>query len=94
MNQPIDAIPVLTDIIDDDVHGHGPARDRTAVFLGEIEAHLAAAIHDHADELVHNACREMEALLLEQVSDRLRAQLPALIAGIIEQHFRGPTGAA
>jgi hypothetical protein len=32
----------------------------------------------------------MEALLLEQVSDRLRAQLPALIAGIIEEHFRGP----
>jgi uncharacterized protein (DUF2267 family) len=94
MNQPIDTIPVLTDIIDDDVHGHGAATDRTGVFLGEIEAHLAAAIHDYADELVHNACREMEALLLEQVSDRLRAQLPTLIAGIIEQHFRGPAGAA
>jgi hypothetical protein len=32
----------------------------------------------------------MEALLLEQVSDRLRSQLPALISGVIEEHFRGP----
>jgi hypothetical protein len=47
-------------------------------------------IHERADELVHNACREMEALLLEQVSDRLRSQLPTLISGIIEEHFRGP----
>jgi len=90
MHQVMDSIPVLTDIIENDAPGVVPAVDRTAVFLGEIEAHLATAIHDHADELVHNACREMEALLLEQVSDRLRAQLPSLIAGIIEQHFREP----
>jgi hypothetical protein len=94
MHQAIDPIPVLTDIIDDESPGVPLAADRTAAFLGEIEAHLATAIHDHADELVHNACREMEALLLEQVSDRLRAQLPSLIAGIIEQHFRGPGGSA
>jgi len=90
MHQVMDSIPVLTDIIENDAPGVVSAVDRTAEFLGEIEAHLATAIHDHADELVHNACREMEALLLEQVSDRLRAQLPSLIAGIIEQHFREP----
>lgn len=90
MNQSADKIPVLTDIIDDDAPAGVPGSGLTATFLGEIEAHLAAAIHDHADELVHNACREMEALLLEQVSDRLRAQLPALIAGIIEEHLRRP----
>ena len=94
MNQAMQPIPVLTDIIDDDAPGLIPAVDRTAAFLGEIEAHLATVIHDHADELVYNACREMEALLLEQVSDRLRAQLPSLIAGIIEQHFREPGGTA
>jgi hypothetical protein len=32
----------------------------------------------------------MEALLLEQVSDRLRSELPALISRIIEEHFQGP----
>ena len=89
MTSAIHSIPVLTDIIDDVAHPP-PATDRSREFLGELERHLVAAIHEHADELVHNACREMEALLLEQVSDRLRAQLPTLVADIVEQHFRGP----
>ena len=92
MNQTPDTIPVLTDIVEDEA-GAAPI-DRTRLFLDELEAHLTIAIHEQADELVHNACREMEALLLEQVSDRLRAQLPSLIAAIIEQHFRGPGSAA
>ena len=83
------AIPVLTDIVDDGDHSP-PAIDRDRELLGELERQLVAAIHEHADELVHNACREMEALLLEQVSDRLRAELPTLVADIVEQHFRGP----
>ena len=93
MSSAIPAIPVLTDIVEDGTHPP-PAADRSREFLGELERHLAAAIHEHADELVHNACREMEALLLEQVSDRLRAELPALVAGIVEQHFRGPNDPA
>ena len=90
MTNAIHAIPVLTDIVDDG--NYAPPvidRDRDRELPGELERQLVAAIHEHADELVHNACREMEALLLEQVSDRLRAQLPTLVAGIVEQHFRG-----
>jgi hypothetical protein len=90
MSQPMDLIPVLTDIVEDQAPEPEPLVDRTSMFLGELEAHLTAVIHEQADELVHNACREMEALLLEQVSDRLRAQLPALIARVIDQHFRRP----
>ena len=89
MNQPPDTIPVLTDIVEDDRDAAAPI-DHTRLFLDELEAHLAIAIHEQADELVHNACREMEALLLEQVSDRLRSELPALISRIIEEHFQGP----
>jgi hypothetical protein len=88
MSQP-DTIPVLTDIVEDTPDA-APSIDSTMLFLGELEAHLTAAIHEQADELVHNACREMEALLLEQVSDRLRAELPALIARIVDEHFHGP----
>jgi hypothetical protein len=89
VNQPPDTIPVLTDVVEDDLDAGAPI-DRTRLFLDELEAHLAIAIHEHADELVHNACREMEALLLEQVSDRLRSELPTLISRIIEEHFQGP----
>ncbi len=89
MNQP-DAIPVLTDLVEDDLDAGAPMIDRTRQFLDALEAHLTVAIHEQADELVHNACREMEALLLEQVSDRLRSELPALVSRIIEEHFQGP----
>jgi uncharacterized protein (DUF2267 family) len=90
MSHSIDPIPVLTDIVEDEPRDVTPAVDRASLFLEELEAHLAASVLEQADELVHNACREMEALLLEQVSDRLRAELPALIARVIDEHFRGP----
>jgi hypothetical protein len=88
MSHPLEAIPVLTDIVEDAPDAGAPI-DRTLLFLGDLEARLTTAIHDHADELVHNACRELEALLLEQVSDRLRAELPALVARIVDEHFHG-----
>jgi hypothetical protein len=89
MNQQLDAIPVLTDIVEDAVAPVSSA-DPALAFLEELEAHLTAVVHEHADELVHNACREMEALLLEQVSDRLKSELPVLISKVILEHFRGP----
>jgi hypothetical protein len=89
VNQTPDTIPVLTDIVEDERDTAEPI-DRTRLFLDELEAHLTIAIHEQADELVHNACREMEALLLEQVSDRLRSELPTLISRIVEEHFKGP----
>jgi hypothetical protein len=86
----MDIIPVLNDIVEDEPDTVAPI-DRTTLFLDELESRLTVAIHEHADELVHNACREMEALLLEQVSDRLRAQLPGMIARIVDEHFHGPS---
>ena len=67
MNHAQDSIPVLTDIIEDDVRDAAAPIDRASLFLHELEAHLSATIHEQADELVHNACREMEALLLGDV---------------------------
>lgn len=90
-NQPTDQIPVLTDIVELEVADSSKFIDDTTRFLGDLEAHLTSVIHDQADELVHNACREMEALLLEQVSDRLKAELPRLISRVIAAHFNAPT---
>ena len=89
MNELPDAIPVLNDVVEDDAR-MAPAPDGAPRSLDELEALLTIAIHEKADELVHNACREMEALLLEQVSDRLRAELPGLVARIVAEHFQGP----
>ena len=90
MNEHIDAIPILTEVVEDADRSSSSATDPTVAFLEELESHLTATIHEQADELVHNACREMEALLLEQVSDRLKSELPALVSRIILEHFRGP----
>lgn len=90
MSHATDPIPVLTDVVEDEPREVTPAVDRASLFLEQLEAHLAASMLEQVDELVHNACRELEALLLEQVSDRLRTELPALIARVIDEHFRGP----
>jgi uncharacterized protein (DUF2267 family) len=89
-SQPTDQIPVLTDIVEPDVAGSSRFINDTTRFLESLEANLTSVIHEQADELVHNACREMEALLLEQVSDRLKAELPRLIAQVIAEHFNAP----
>jgi len=70
----------LTDIVEDGPAAGAPI-DRTLLFLGDLELRLTTPSTTTPDELVHNACRELEALLLEQVSDRLRAELPALVRG-------------
>jgi uncharacterized protein (DUF2267 family) len=93
MNQPQDGIPVLTEVVTEASPATVTTADGTAQFLEDLEAHLTAVINEHADQLVHNACREMEALLLEQVSDRLKAELPLMIADVIGAHFHG-TGRA
>jgi uncharacterized protein (DUF2267 family) len=87
---PSDQIPVLTDIVEPNTGSASAFINDTSRFLHDLEAHLTAVVHEEADELVHNALREMEALLLEQVSDRLKAELPRLISSVIAEHFRGP----
>lgn len=86
MSLPLESIPVLTDIVED--VADQPASTPVVLSLEELEAHLTAAVHQQTDELVHNACREMEALMLEQVSDRLKSQLPTLVSRIILEHFK------
>ena len=78
-NLPTDQIPVLTDIVEPNIGSASAFINDTSRFLGELESHLAAVVHEHADEL-----------LLEQVSDRLKAELPRLISRVIAEHFRGP----
>ena len=47
MSQPMDIIPVLTDIVEDEP-GAAPPIDRTTLFLDELESRLSVAIHEHA----------------------------------------------
>ena len=91
MSHPLEAIPVLTDIVEDTPTAVA-AFDPATLGLDDLEARLTTAIHDRAEGLVHAACRDMEALLLEQVSDRLRAELPSLVARVMDEHFQDAAG--
>ncbi|MEJ2602497.1 MAG: hypothetical protein P8172_04280 [Gammaproteobacteria bacterium] len=84
-----DDIPTLTSVVVGDAPAPetspAPAVDSDA--LAALEVRLTSASLDLADRLLHNAFREMEAAMFEQVSNRLRAELPDLVARIIREQF-------
>ena len=50
-NLPTDQIPVLTDIVEPNIGSASAFINDTSRFLGELESHLAAVVHEHANEL-------------------------------------------
>jgi hypothetical protein len=91
MEKPPDTgIPVLTD----EVFGleeDEPAAYPTATesLVAELQTRLAADTFALAEELMRGAFAEMEAHLFEQISRRLREQLPDLIDSILREHLGG-----
>ena len=50
-------------------------------------AQAAELAIDLTDELLHSAAREIEAVLLERVIDRLRAALPEIVAAALREQL-------
>ncbi|MGW8370138.1 MAG: hypothetical protein ACWGPN_15845 [Gammaproteobacteria bacterium] len=89
-----DAIPVLTEALSpEEIAELERAAAPTPVFeiteeqLTELRADLLSRTYDLADQLVHTAFRDMEAALFEQVSNRLREQLPELFERVLGDHL-------
>ena len=83
-------IPVLTDII----RGSSSSdRVELETLLVEVQTKLASRTFKLADELLRSSLAEMEAALFEQISGKLRRQLPELIDATLREHFetRGST---
>lgn len=76
-----DEIPTLTDAVA--FEQAGPSEETIA----ELHTDLTVRILDLADELLHDASREVEAVLFERVRDRLRAVLPELIDEILRERL-------
>jgi hypothetical protein len=73
-------IPILTDAVEKD----GPPY---AFF--DAKAVHAAVVTDAlklADSLLHQAAKDIEAILFERVLDQLRAQLPELVDRVLREH--------
>jgi hypothetical protein len=77
-------IPVLTDVIRSAASLPGNELD---ALLAEVQTKLASRTFQLADELLKSAFAELEAALFEQISGKLRRQLPELIDAILREHF-------
>ena len=85
-SEPGEGLPVLTDIVDEQASvSHSEKNYDTLV--AELQTELAAATMNLAERLLHGAFREIEAALFEQVSNRLRQELPELIDRTLRDHL-------
>lgn len=82
-------IPVLTDIIANAASSAPSARDQ---LVAELQTKLASRTFLLTEELLRSAVAEMEANLIEQISSRLRRELPELIDATLREHFNATSG--
>jgi hypothetical protein len=87
-------IPILTDVISSDA-GKADAvnapsepkeRDIEAV-IAELQTRLATRTFALADEIMRTAFADMEAKIREQISARLRRELPELIDSLLRDYW-------
>ena len=85
-----DAIPVLTDVVEDeprpDTEADEPAFDGE-MLIAELQTKLSVSAFDLTEQLLLSAISEMESTLREQVLIRLRQELPELIDTVLREHF-------
>ena len=79
-------IPVLTEIVRDT--SLPPNADRDAL-IAELQTKLAARTFALTDELLRPSFKAMEATLFEQISARLRSELPELIDATLREYLEG-----
>jgi hypothetical protein len=74
-------VPVLRDAVRPDAAATAEAQ------LAAVQAELTALAGDLTERLLHVALREMEAALFQQVSDRLREELPVIVEKVLRDHL-------
>jgi hypothetical protein len=82
------SIPILTDIVDE-ARGSGETSQQRAVetLIAELQTQLSSSAFSLTEEIVRTAYAEMEAALYEQITARLRQELPELIDQILREHL-------
>jgi hypothetical protein len=93
-------LPILTDVVELHATGSFPKPERAAPaepqyaagLLSEddvaaLQSLLVSRTLNLADELMHGAVREIEAVMFERVIDRLRAALPELVAAALREQL-------
>jgi len=65
-----------------------PARP-SADELVKLELKLCAQSLTLADQLLHEACHDIEDIIVERVMNKLRNELPDLVSRVLQDHFDG-----
>jgi Zn-dependent M32 family carboxypeptidase len=79
-------IPILTDAIEGD-------RRYALVDAKAVHAAVVTESLKLADSLLHQAAKDIEAILFERILDQLRAQLPELVDRVLSEHSAVTTDA-
>lgn len=86
-------IPLLTDVVSEsssaeDFAVRGDTRIRNVeALIAELQTQIASRTFELTDELMRAAFAEMEAGIFQQISSRLRQELPELIDSIIREQI-------
>lgn len=91
------AVPVLLKLAESEMPDRPPVLKSVAVppprqlsdhELAALKAELVAVAWEVVLDLLHSAVREVEAALFEQVSSRLRDELPEIVERALRNHLR------
>jgi hypothetical protein len=83
-------IPVLTDAVGGPRPSAADEMARPAISeseLAELQVRIATGSFMLVEKLLHQAYKEMEATLFDEVVGRLRNELPELIDQVLREHF-------
>ena len=86
-----DDLPVLTEAVetlaDLPDQSSALASQPSADDLVKLESKLCAQSLTLADQMIHEACRDVEDIIVERVMSKLRSELPALVSRVLHDHF-------
>jgi hypothetical protein len=89
-------IPVLTDelLADEHVDEHvdGPPNDGDReTLIAELQTQIAASTFALTDDIMRKTFAEMEASIFEQISGRLRRELPEMLDALLRERLSDET---
>lgn len=86
-----DNIPVLTDALHRVLPAEPEASEQlspeTAPDIDQLEAQICESSLQFAEEMLRDACREAEHVMMERIMGALRAELPAIVRNVLDENL-------
>jgi hypothetical protein len=81
-------IPILTDVVEATPPSHESAQQHEIdTLIAELQTELSASAFSLTEQVLRTAMAEMEATLYEQITARLRQELPELIDRVLRERL-------